>query len=110
MGSGRGPTLASIGLERFVAAVRDVEQRIELGQLEQRLQVLVQSGEAQLTALLADLLRQADQHAQARAVDVAGVREVDEELPLPGVQTLENLLLQLLPIADDELTLDVDDG
>jgi len=42
--------------QRAVASIRDLEERIELGELEQRLEIVVQVGEAELATLLADLL------------------------------------------------------
>src|SRR5690606_16835351 len=104
----RGGGTASEGSERFVPAVRDVEQRVQLGQLEQRPQVVVEAGQAQLAALLADLLGQADEHAEAGGIDVARPGEVDQELACAALELLEHLLLQFLAIADDELALDVD--
>src|SRR5690606_25528383 len=56
-----------------------------------------------------DLLRQAHEDAEARRVDVAGVREVDEKPSLTGLELVEDLLLQFLAIPDDELTIDVND-
>src|SRR5690606_28104363 len=50
----------------------------------------------------------ADQHAQAGRVDVTRLREVDQELARPALELLEHLLLQLLAVADNELTFDVD--
>src|SRR5215212_204645 len=97
----------SEGGQRRVARVRDVEEGVELGELEERAQVLVQVGQAQLAALLADLLGEADQHAQPRGVDVAGVGEVDQELPLTALELVEHLLLQLLAVAHDELPVHV---
>src|SRR5690349_20332252 len=49
--------LGSEGGQRRVARVGDVEERVELGELEEGAQVLVEVGQAQLAALLADLLR-----------------------------------------------------
>ena len=93
---------------RAVARIRDLEQRVELGELEQRLQVVVEIREAQFPALLTDLLRERDEHTETRAVDVAGLGEVDEELLLTALQLVEHLLLELLSIADDELPLHID--
>src|SRR6476661_1390663 len=97
----------SEALERPLARIRDLEQRVQLRQLEQRLQVVVEVGEPELPTLFANLLRQRHQHTEPRAVDVAGLAEVDEELLLTLLQLVENLLLQLLPVTDDELTFHV---
>src|SRR4051812_47397005 len=51
----------SEALERSVACIGDLEKRIELRQLEQGLQVVVEIGQAQLSALLADFLGQRHQ-------------------------------------------------
>src|SRR5215216_1198142 len=51
-----GPRQGSEARQRAVARVGDLEQRIELGQLEERLEVVVQIREPKLPALLADLL------------------------------------------------------
>src|SRR4051812_26648949 len=74
--SSRAPR-PSEALEATLARIRDLEQRVQLRELEQRLQVVVEVGEAQLAALLANLLRQRHEHAEAGAVDVAGLAEVD---------------------------------
>ena len=86
---------------------RDLEQRVELGELEQGFQVVVEIRQPQLPALLANLLGERHEHAQPGAVDVAGLGEVDEELLLAALQLVEHLLLELLSITDDELTLHV---
>ena len=72
-------------------------------------EVVVQVGEAELPALLADLLRQRHEHAQAGAVDVARLTEVDEELPLAALQLIQHFLLELLPVPHDQLPFDVHD-
>src|SRR5207245_7496934 len=90
------------GGERLRRRLRDGEQRVQLGQLEQGLEILIQAGESQVAALLANLLRERDEDAQARGIDVAGAGEVDDELLGPAVQRLEHLLLQLLAVADDQ--------
>src|SRR6516225_11626145 len=55
-------------LQRAVARIGNLEQRVELRELEERLEIVVQVREAQLPALLTDLLRQRHQHAESRAV------------------------------------------
>jgi predicted nucleic acid-binding Zn ribbon protein len=45
-------------LESALARVRDLKERVQLRQLEQRLEVVVEVGEAQFPALLANLLRE----------------------------------------------------
>src|SRR5215208_2302095 len=93
----------SEALQRALARVGDLEERVELRQLEQRLEVVVQVRQPQLAPLLADLLRERHQHAEARAVDVARLAEVDQELPLAALQLVEDLLLELLSVPDNEL-------
>src|SRR5690606_23889365 len=88
--------------ESFFARFRDVEQGVELRQLEQGSEVLVEVREPELPTLLADLLREADQHAEPRRIDVSGVGEVDQELPLSVLQLIQDLLLELLAVAHDE--------
>src|SRR5207302_3659201 len=105
---GSGTSRRSEALQRPVAGIGDLEQRVELGQLEKGLQVVVEIGETKLATLLADLLRERDQHSEAGAVDVAGLGEVDQKLAPAALELIENLLLQLLPIADDQLAFDVD--
>src|SRR5690606_33765577 len=73
-------TTRSEGSESLVAGPGNVKQRVQLGQLEERAQVLVQVREPQLAALLANLLRQADQYAQTGRVDIACRRKIDQEL------------------------------
>src|SRR5687768_5330357 len=102
-----GPREGSEARQRAVARIRDLEQRIELGQFEWRLEVVVQIGQPKLTPLLPDLLRERYEDAEARAVDVTGLREVDQELLLSTLQLVQHLLLQLLSIADDELPLNI---
>src|ERR1051325_1488771 len=99
---------ASEALKSAGASVGDLEERVELRQLEQRFQVVVEIGEPELPALFPDLLGQRNQHAQAGTVDVAGLREVDQELASATFELVEDFLFQLLPIADDELPFDID--
>src|SRR4030095_4143752 len=86
----------------------DLEQGVELGQLEERLEVIIEVGQTELPALFANLLRQRDENAQARAVDVASLAEVDEEFLLTLLELIENLLLELLTVPHDELPFDID--
>src|SRR5207247_7870078 len=53
-------------------------------------------------------LRQRHQHAQSGAVDVAGLREIDQKLAAAAFELVQHFLLQLLTIANDELPFDVD--
>src|SRR5690348_2114264 len=103
--TGRRAGASSKALQCSLARIRDLEERIELGELEERLQVVVQIGESQLTALLPDLLREGHEHAETRAVDISRLREVDEELLLAPLQLVQHLLLQFLSVANDELAL-----
>src|SRR5487761_2696157 len=48
--------------EGQVARLGDLEQRIQLGELEQRPQIVVERGQAQFPALLANPLGQGHQH------------------------------------------------
>src|SRR5215207_4857959 len=96
-------------LECALSRVGDLEERVELRELEQCLEVVVQIREAELPALLADLLRERHEHPEAGAVDVARLAEVDEKLALAPLQLVEHLLFQLLPVADDQLAFHVDD-
>src|SRR5688572_21087547 len=106
----RSPRAGTLeALESALARVRDLEEGVELRQLEKRLEVIVEIRESQLTALLTNLLRQRDEDAQPRAIDVSGLAEVDQELALPLLELVQHLLLQLLPVADDELPLHVHD-
>jgi hypothetical protein len=85
------------------------KRRVELGQLEEGPQVLVQRREPKFPALLPDLLREAHEHSQPGGVDVAGAREVHQELPFPVLQLIQDAGLQLLAVSDDELSVHVDD-
>src|SRR4029079_7542083 len=96
--------LASKALQRPLARIGDLEERVELRQLEQGLEVVVEVGQPQLTTLLADFLGQRDENAKTGAVDVTGLRKVDQELLFPALELIEHLLLELLPISDDQLT------
>src|SRR6185369_8367719 len=93
--------------ERAVARIGNLEERVELRELEQGLEVVVQVREPELPALLADLLGERDQHAQPGAVDVARLGEVDEEFLLSALELVQHLLLELLSIADNELAFHV---
>src|SRR5262245_40956275 len=96
-------------VQRLRRRLGDGEQCIELGQLEQGLQVLVQSGQPQLPTLLTDLLGERHEHAESGRIDVAGLREVDDEPARATLEGVEHLLLQLLTIADDQLAVDTHD-
>src|SRR4051812_20107169 len=98
---------ASEAIERALTRVGDLKECVELGELEQRLQIVIEVRETQLSALLADLLGKRYENTKAGAVDVAGLREVDEELLLAPLELVQHLLLQLLAIADDELSLHI---
>src|SRR5690242_3964408 len=102
-------TAGSEGGERLGRGLGDGEERVELGELEERLQILVQPRQAQVPALLADLLGERHQHAEAGGVDVAGLGKVDDELAPAAFQRVDHLLLQLLAIADDQLPVDSHD-
>src|SRR5690554_3256015 len=80
----------SEALETAFATVGDVKKRVELGQLEQRLQVVVQVRQTQLAIDLADPLGERDQHAEPGTVDVAGLSEIDKELPFSTFQLLQH--------------------
>src|SRR6266576_1179873 len=96
------------GGQRFLGGLGDGEERVELGELEQRLEVLVQPRQPQLAALLADLLGERHQDTQSRGVDVAGAGEVDDEPPGAALDGVEHLLLQLLAVAHDQLAVHAD--
>src|ERR1051325_1543704 len=58
--------------------VGNVEQRIELGQLKERPQIFIETGEAEFPIRLPDLPRERHQHPETGGVDVAGVGEIDQ--------------------------------
>src|SRR5205807_3960706 len=89
--------------ERLLWRARDREERVQLGQLEQRLEIFVQAAEPEVSTLLADLLRERHQDAKAGRIDIAGLGEVDDELLATGFERVEHFLLQLLTVADDQL-------
>src|SRR5207249_4093497 len=97
------------GGDRLLGCLQDGEQRIQLGELEQRLEIFVEPRQSQIPALLADLLRERDQDAEAGGVDVAGAAEVDDELLGAALERVQHLLLELLPVADDQLPVDAHD-
>src|SRR5687768_18581350 len=88
-GGSEAGRMVSEALESALARVGDLEEGVQLGELEQRLQVVVEVGQPQLPALLADLLGERHEDAEPGAVDVAGLAEVDEELPLAPLQLVE---------------------
>ena len=79
-----GPRRESEARERAVAGVGDLKERVELRELEQRLEIVVQIRETELTALFTNLLGERDEDAQPGAVDVAGLRDGDG---LPRITT-----------------------
>src|ERR1051326_3104460 len=90
-GALRPSGVRSEALESPVAGVGDLEERVELRQLEQRLEIVVRVREPQLAALLSNLLRQRHEHTEARAVDVPGLRKVDQEFFLAPLELIEHL-------------------
>jgi hypothetical protein len=86
----------------------DLEQRIELRQLKQRLEVVVEIRESEVPIQLANPLRERYQNPQTGAVDVPGPAKVDQELPLSALNFVEDALLELLPISDNQLPLNRD--
>src|SRR6266516_1451671 len=64
----------------FLGGPRDGEQGVALGELEQRLHVGVETREPQLPTLFANLLRERNQDAESRRIDVAGFGKIDDEL------------------------------
>ena len=73
------------------------------------MQILVQARQPELPPLLADLLGKRHQDAEAGGIDVAGTREVDDELAGARLDRVEDLLLQVLAVPDDELAVHADD-
>src|SRR5207245_10505169 len=69
----------------------------------------VEPRQPQVPTLLADLLRERDQNAEAGGVDVAGAAEVDDEFLGAALEGVAHLLLELLPVADDQLPVDAHD-
>ena len=72
--------------ERLLGGIRDREQGIELGELEERPQIFVEAGEAELTSGVANPPGQRHQRAEPGRIDVPGGGEIDQELALAGVQ------------------------
>src|SRR5512132_1578771 len=100
----RGDVIAGLESgERLGGSLGDLEEGIELGELEEGAEVVVQSGQPQLAAELPDLPRDGDECAEARGIDVAGVGEIEEELPVAGGEGALDEVLELVTIADDEL-------
>src|ERR1043166_5674118 len=96
--------------EGFLRGGRDVEEGVELGELEEGAKVLVEPRDPELSAQVADLLRQGDQRAEPRRIDIAGLAAVDQEAALAPVEALLHQRLQLRAVAHDELAVDPDDG
>src|SRR5438045_8871208 len=92
----------------MLPCVGDLREGIQLRQLEKRLEIIVEVGETQLATLLPNLLRQGDEHAESRAVDIAGLAEVDEKFLLTLLELIEHFLLQLLAIPYNQLTFYID--
>jgi hypothetical protein len=98
-------------LERYANAsargtatlVTQPKQCVELREFEKRLEVLVEVRQTEFPTPLANPLCEGHQNAEPRAVDVAGVAEVDEKPALAIIERIEHDLLQLLSIRDDEL-------
>jgi hypothetical protein len=86
----------------------DLEQRIELRQLEQRLEVVIEIREPQVPVQLTNPLRERYQNPEAGAIDVPGPAKVDQELPFSAFDFVEDTLLELLPISDNQLPLNRD--
>src|SRR3989442_2855233 len=95
--------------QRLLRGPADGEQRVELGELEQRLEVGIEAGKPQLPALFADFLGERDENAQPGRVYIARITEVDDELAGAFFERVEDFLLQLLAVADDELAFHTDD-
>src|SRR5262249_30649663 len=93
--------------EGLLGRLGDGEERVELGELEERAEVFVEPGEPELAAGLADLLGEGYQRAKAGRVDVSRARKVDQEAPLAPVQRRLDEVLELLPIAHDQLPFDL---
>ena len=73
------------------------------------MQIVIQVGQPEIPTQLAQPLGERDEHAEAGAVDVAGLAEVHEDLPRAGLGFVEHPLLEFLAIAHDELPFDLDD-
>src|SRR5512146_3571840 len=100
----RGDVIAGLESgERLGGSLGDLEEGIELGELEQGAEVVVQAGQPQLAAELPDLPRDGDERAEAGGVDVAGMGEIEEELPVAGGEGALDEVLELVSVADDEL-------
>jgi hypothetical protein len=86
----------------------DLEQSSEVRDVEYRAQCLVDAGESDIGSVLADMLAQLDQHAQACAVHVVGAAQIDGD-----AGSLRKLLVGLTEFAIDveyEVAVDRDDG
>src|SRR5690606_5782552 len=67
----------------------------------------IQVGQPKFTALLTDLLRKADEHAEPGRIDIPCIPEIDQELALSRFEFVEHLLFQLLPITHNKLAIDI---
>ena len=105
--AGRSPARRDRRTSPVGVGLDDPEERVELGQVEEAAKILVQVRQRQLATFRPDLLGDGDQHAEAGAVDVAGAREVDDELPLAFLELAEDEVAELLPAADDQLLTNV---
>src|SRR3954471_21055181 len=94
----------------LLGSLRDGEERVELGELEQTAEILVEPREPELAAGLADPLGDGHQGAEPGRVDVSGLGKVDQDPALTLVQCGEDQVLELLPVADDQLAFDLDYG
>src|ERR1041384_8524293 len=96
--------------EGFLRGGRNVEEGVELRKLEEGAEVLVEPRDPELAAQVANLLRQRDQRAEPRRIDIAGPAAVDQEAALAPVESLLHQPLQLLAVAHDELAVDSEGG
>src|SRR3989304_2335923 len=94
--------------EGLLGGVGNREEGVEFGELEEGPEILVEPGEPEIAAGVAELLGQRHEGPQARRIDVAGVGEVDQHLPITGLDGVQHLLLELVTVAHDELPVHAD--
>src|SRR5215218_4098945 len=89
--------------EGLLGRLGDGEERVKLRQLEEGAEVIIQSRKSELSAGFAYPLRNGYESTQTRRVDVPGAGEIDQKPTVALFDRGLNHILQLLPIADDEL-------
>ena len=93
--------LSNAAGNRGVSRREERKQHVETRELEQRAQIVVQPGEPEIAAELAETLAERHQSTQSGAIDVGRAREIDDHHACALLDGVKNGLFEVLSIGHD---------